>query len=179
MITVIAADPPWSFRDSLPGRGRGAAKHYRCLPVDAIAEIMLPVCRSAGRDAVLFLWRVASMQQEALVLAKVLDFTVKSELVWLKHTKTGKVAFGMGHYVRASHEVCLICTRGSALPEVRNVRSIFEAPVREHSRKPEEFYAIVDAMYPNSPKVELFARTRRAGWTSHGDQSGMFEGAVL
>lgn len=169
----IVVDPSWSFGDKLPGETRGAAKQYTCMSVADHAAYMRPFC--TADNAVLFCWRVAAMQPEALELCRLLDFTVKAELVWEKLTRTGKPWFGMGRYVRASHEVCLIATRGRAFPEVRNVRSRFAAPVREHSRKPEEFFAIVEAMYPSSPKVELYARTPRDGWTPDGAELGKFE----
>lgn len=170
---VIVADPSWAFGDKLPGKTRGAAMQYSCMSVAAHFQYIFPFC--AADNAVLFLWRVAAMQPEALELCRLLGFTIKAELVWEKLTRTGKPWFGMGRYVRASHEVCLIATRGRAFPEVRSVRSRFAAPVREHSRKPEAFYALVEAMYPNSPKVELYARTPRAGWTQDGAELGKFE----
>lgn len=167
----IVADPPWAFSDALPGDTRGAASQYACLPVDDIARVMLPAF--VGHDnLVLFLWRVAAMQPEALELCRLLEVTVKSEIVWEKLTSTGAPHFGMGHYVRNSHETCLIATRGEALPAVRNVRSRFAAPVRAHSQKPDAFYHLVRAMYPRSRKVEFFARTKRFGWTQLGNQLG-------
>ena len=174
---VIVADPPWAFADKLPGGARGAAKHYAVLGVPGIVELMARTTDVVAHDCVLFLWRVAAMQREALDVVEELGFTVKSELVWEKLTKTGKPHFGMGRYVRASHEVCLIAVRGRALPSVRNIRSRFAAKVREHSRKPEEFYELVEAMYPSSDKHELFARTKRDGWTQHGNELGLFEAA--
>lgn len=173
---VVVADPPWAFADKLPGKGRGAAKHYSTMAVADIA-LMLGAASLGANDCVCFCWRVASMQQEALDLLRSCSLTVKSELVWEKLTRTGKPHFGMGRYVRASHEICLIATRGRAMPAVRNVRSRFSAQVREHSRKPEEFYRIVEELYPHSRKVELFARTVRPGWEQVGDELGKFEAA--
>jgi N6-adenosine-specific RNA methylase IME4 len=80
----IVADPPWKFGDKLPGKGRGAAKHYGCLTVSEIMRYPLP---KIADDAILFLWRVASMQQEALDVARFWGFTVKSEIAWIKHPK--------------------------------------------------------------------------------------------
>lgn len=172
----IVLDPPWQFGDALPGASRGASKQYACMGVAGIVDVLTEATAGAP-NVVAFCWRVAAMQGEALSVLAACDLTVKTELVWEKLTRHGKPHFGMGRYVRASHEVCLIATRGRAFPEVRNVRSRFAAPVREHSRKPEEFYAIVEQLYPSSPKVELFARTPRAGWTQHGLELGKFEAA--
>jgi N6-adenosine-specific RNA methylase IME4 len=164
---VLLADPPWLFRDSLPGTKRGASSHYPCMPIEDLCALHLP---PLGANAVLFLWRVSAMQEEALRLARAWGFVVKSELVWVKTTRSGKTAFGMGHYTRAAHEVCLICTRGSALPDNRSVRSVLEAPMDRHSAKPAAFYEIIEQMYPRSERFELFARTRRPGWTQYGNE---------
>lgn len=166
---VLVADPPWAFGDSLPGKGRGAAAHYTCMTVADICAMQIP---DVGPDAVLFLWRVAAMPQEALDVVRAWGFTPKSELVWEKLTSAGKPHFGMGHYVRASHETCLIAARGRAFPAVRNVRSRFAAPVGVHSQKPDEFYRLVEAMYPDAVRYELFARTVRAGWVQSGNELG-------
>lgn len=173
---VIVADPAWLFGDKLPGGTRGAERNYACMSQQEICDYVAGY-EAAARDAVLFLWRVAAMQQEALDVVRAWNGVAKTELVWEKLTKTGKAHFGMGHYLRASHETCLIAVRGRAMPEVRNVRSRFAAQVREHSRKPEEFYAIVEQMYPSSEKHELFARTVRSGWHQQGLELGKFEAA--
>lgn len=163
---TIIADPPWRFGDSLPGRGRGALSHYKLMKVDQIARHMLP---GLYDDSRLFLWRVASMQEEALFVMKAWGFTLKSEIVWNKITKNGKKHFGMGRQVRASHEVCLIGVRGRPETLSKSVRSTFEAKVGVHSKKPDEFYSIVKELSP-SPIVELFARRGYPGITVMGDE---------
>lgn len=167
-MKVVVADPPWKFGDKLPGKSRGAEKNYACLSPTGILAVMHKHC--IEKDCVLFLWRVSAMPQEPLDIIKCLGFTVKSEMVWRKLASTGKPAFGMGRYVRAAHETCLIATKGRAFPEARNVRSVFDAPRGRHSEKPDEFYRLVETMYPNAPRVELFARKRREGWEQYGDQ---------
>lgn len=171
---VIAADPPWAFSDKLPGSGRGAAKHYTTMrPVD-ICRMPLP---PLAKDCVLFLWRVASQQQEALDVVRMWGFTpVKTELIWVKKTSAGQRWFGMGRTLRAEHEVCLIATKGK--PQVRNHNTRttftidvdgFSAKAGRHSEKPDKFYEIVEALF-DGPRVELFARRHREGWTCLGDE---------
>ena len=177
----VVADPAWQFDDKLPGNGRGAAKHYDVVDAATMARYGLPPIAS---DAHLFLWRVSAMQQEALDLAKAWGFTVKSELVWLKRTKTGKRHFGMGRHVRLEHEVCLICTRGRGAGVLnRSTRSTFvtelylddegggsfEAAVGRHSEKPDAFFEIVENLVPG-PRLELFARKARPGWDCVGNE---------
>lgn len=175
VVDVIVADPPWKFRDQ--NMGRGASAHYPCLSVEQLERFRLP---PLGADAVLFLWRCGAMQAEALRVISAWGFVLKTELVWLKFTKNGRQHFGQGHYVRSSHEVCLIAARGRARPAYRSVRSSFGArvPVNArgraiHSAKPEEFFAIVERLYPNARRVEMFARRRRAGWEQYGNQVGI------
>lgn len=168
-VDVLVADPPWRFGDKLPGNGRGAEKHYPCMSIDALCSFELP---KLGVDAVLFMWRVSSMPEEALRLVRAWGFVPKTELVWEKLTRTGKAHFGMGRILRASHETCIVATRGKVRPAVLDVRTRFAAPVREHSQKPEEFYAIVERLFPESRKFELFARTVRPGWEQQGNELG-------
>lgn len=169
-IRVLCADPPWTFSDKLPGTKRGAQKHYRVISLQEIANFQVP---DLGPRAVLFLWRVASMQQEALDVAKAWGFTPKTEGIWIKQTAGGRRAFGMGHYLRAEHEAFLICTRGPRVcPGIRSVRSTFSAPIGRHSEKPEAFFQLVEELYPlgMGTHFELFARTPRPGWIQSGDQ---------
>lgn len=163
---VLCADPPWRFGDSLPGPGRGAAKHYPTMSVEEICAFPLPPLEP---DAWLFLWRVSSMQQEALDVMKAWGFKLKTEIVWRKLTPNRKPWFGMGHYVRASHETCLVGVRGKVRPLVRNVRSVFDAVAGKHSAKPEAFYDLVETL-SCGPYVELFARRVRPGWTCFGNE---------
>lgn len=168
---VLCADPAWRFKDKLPGKGRGAEKHYRTLAPHEIMRFPLPPL--AG-DAILFLWRVSAMPALALDVISAWGFTPKSEIVWVKTAapKPGKplrLAMGMGHYTRASHEVCIIATRGKPKVRDRGVRSVFFAPRGEHSAKPDEFYAIVERL-AGGPYAELFARTHRPNWSQWGNE---------
>jgi N6-adenosine-specific RNA methylase IME4 len=124
----IAADPPWAPRDQLPGPRRGAARQYPVMPTPAIAAFPLPPLFD---EAVLFLWRLASMQRDALEVATAWGFRVVSEVVWRKLTKSGLPWFGMGRTVRSAHETALVCLRGraAALVRCRSIRSMFAAPV--------------------------------------------------
>ena len=171
---MVVADPPWLFGDSLPGGTRGASKQYNCMTqADLLAFPLPPI----ADDAILLLWRVASMQQEALDVAKAWGFTVKSEIVWEKLTKLGKPWFGMGRYTRASHETCLVCTRGRFVVADRSIRSRFadQVPVGAddkyiHSAKPVEIFQIAEKLAGRGPYLEVFARTRRHGWEAIGDE---------
>lgn len=168
MFRVITADPAWKLGDSLPGPKRGAIKHYPTMTVEEICSFPLPPLEP---DALLFLWRLASMPEEALQVVRAWGFVPKSEIVWVKKTSGGQRHFGMGRYVRAEHESCIIASRGRGNTLIRDkaVRSVFEAKAGRHSEKPAEFYALVERMVAG-PYCELFARQLREGWTSYGDE---------
>lgn len=124
MFKTLIADPAWKFNDKLPGESRGAGNNYKVLTLDDICNIQIPEMQ---KDSWLFLWRVSSQVEEAYRVVRAWGFVPKSEIVWLKLTKNGLPWFGMGRSVRASHETCIIATRGSPKPAVRNIRSRFEA----------------------------------------------------
>ena len=171
---VISADPPWPFHDKLPGKHRGAARNYKLLSVEDICRFPLPLLAD---DCVLFLWRVASQPQAALDVVRMWGFVPKTELIWLKKTVNGGRWFGMGRTLRAEHETCIIATRGRPQMLNHSTRSTFvtdfeglSAVNEGHSRKPEEFYRIVESLFAG-PYVELFARKQRTGWVCLGDEA--------
>lgn len=164
---VMVVDAPWKFNDELPGDTRGAAKNYKVM---SVSEIMRHPQPPMYQDSILYFWRVASMQQEALDIIEAWDYTLKTEIVWRKLTTHGKRHFGMGRIVRAEHETCLIATSGRPDILSKSIRSTFDAPVGRHSEKPEKFYRLVEQLSAG-PYVELFARRQRVGWTCLGDQA--------
>lgn len=199
LVRVFAADPPWFCDDQLPGDGRGATKHYDAMPTKDICALKIP---ATEEDAILCLWRLSSMVQDALDVCSAWGFTPKSELTWIKlaareHERrldeeaqfgagmgskeavdfffqnVVKLHTGMGRYTRLRHETCIIATRGrgARLIESHSIPSVFFAPVREHSRKPDEFFKIIERLV-KGPYVELFARRKRPGWICLGNAVG-------
>jgi N6-adenosine-specific RNA methylase IME4 len=146
-------DPPWDFEVHAPDKQVShPAYHY---PVMSLAEICaLPVGELAFDDSVLFLWT--------------------SGLVW------DKEAPGLGYWVRGQHEFLLLATKGKPpLPATENVpASVIRERRREHSRKPEAAYTIIERMFPDLPKLELFARQQRPGWDAWGNEVNKFENAA-
>lgn len=173
MYNVLVADPPWSFNDKLPGPTRGAEHNYNVLTLGEITTFLVTnysnIEQQLNPNCTLFLWRVASMQYEALEVMKAWGFILKTELVWLKRTVNGERHFGMGRTVRAEHETCLIGVRGKPQTLDLSIRSTFEAKTGRHSEKPDEFYKIVERLRAG-PYLELFARKQREGWTCLGDE---------
>ncbi len=104
--------------------------------------------------------------REGLRVLEAWGFEYKTGLGWVKNK------IGMGYYVRSRLELVLIGTKGEmSLPEIeRRPDQVIEAPRREHSRKPDELYEIIERMYPNGRYLELFARRTRPNWTSWGNE---------
>jgi N6-adenosine-specific RNA methylase IME4 len=175
-FSVVVADPPWRFGDSLPGGTRGASKRYRTMTAAEIAAFELP---PIADDALLFMWRVSAMVEEAYRVVRAWGFVPKSEIVWSKLTARGRPHFGMGRYVRLGHESCIVAAQGRALSLIRSrsVRSVLHAPAGEHSEKPDAFFALVEEL-ADGPYLELFGRRPREGWTVFGDEipGGMVRG---
>lgn len=189
--TVAVVDYPWSFNDGL-GK-RGAQAKYKVMAPAFEFEFVERLNMAA--DSLLFMWRVSSQVRAAYDLVEAWGYEPHSELVWCKETKTGKDHFGMGRIVRGSHESAIVATRGDFEVEIshescliarrgkptilsRSVRSRFGAPVPcdehgkpIHSAKPDEFFALVEPLL-DGPRIELFARKYREGWTCVGDELG-------
>ncbi len=168
-IRTLYVDCPWRFSDNLPGKSRGASKNYKTLTIDELKSFPLP---PLADDCFLFFWRVSAMVPEAYEVINAWGFTAKSELIWRKITKHGKLHFGMGRITRASTETCIIATRGKPKRLSASVRNIFDAPVGQHSEKPLVMYDIIEQLAPG-PYAELFSRRdSRPGWSFYGDQVG-------
>jgi N6-adenosine-specific RNA methylase IME4 len=164
---VILADPAWDYRlyNEESGSSRAAAEQYPTMKLDEICA--LPVSDLATDAAALFLWTTAPHLQESFQALAAWGFAYKTNAVWVKDK------IGLGHFIRGQHEILLIATRGDMpcpLPANRPP-SVISAPRREHSRKPDEAYELIERMYPALPKIELFARYARPGWEAWGNEA--------
>jgi N6-adenosine-specific RNA methylase IME4 len=171
VYAVILADPPWRFATySDRGRGRSAEAHYDCLSLPEIKRF-LP-SGVAARDCALFLWTTDPLLPAALDVMAAWGFTYKTiGFYWAKTTLSGDgFPIGTGYYTRANPETCLLGTRGKPQRLSRSVRKLIIAPRREHSRKPDETYERIEALFAG-PYLELFARLPRDGWDQQGNQS--------
>ncbi len=174
---AILADPPWYFRNfSAAGEAKNPVAHYSCMSTDDIAA--LPVSHLAAQDCALFMWATAPMLPDAVRLMAAWGFTFKSAGAWAKQSTTGeKWAFGTGYCFRSAAEFYLLGTIGNPPVRSRSIRNLIVAPIREHSRKPDQMHADVEALY-DGPYVELFARSTRPGWDCWGNETGKFEVAA-
>jgi N6-adenosine-specific RNA methylase IME4 len=165
---VIIADPPWRFVTwSETRQYKAPARHYAVMELDAIKS--LPVADLAAPDCWLWLWATQAQLHQAIDVMECWGFDFKTSGAWAKQSRTGKKwAFGTGRLLRSAAEFFLIGTRGRPKPESRSERNLIVAPVREHSRKPDQAYEMLERMFPARPRCELFARSVRPGWDQWG-----------
>ncbi len=162
---VIYADPPWKYDDKLID-GYGAAEHH--YPPMSIEELCdLPIENISDKNAVLFMWVTSPFADECWDVIQAWGFEYKAMFVW------DKVRHNYGHYNSVRHELLLICTKGSYLPQGKQLHDSVISIERsnEHSRKPEEFRQLIEQMYPQGRKIELFARGELPeGWKAWGNE---------
>src|SRR5262245_13205032 len=173
-FAAILADPPWRFVNKT---GKVAPEHrrlsrYGTMTLDEI--VALPVEQLAGPTAHLYLWCPNALLPDGLAVMKAWGFTYKSNLVWHKVRKDGgSDGRGVGFYFRNVTELILFGVKGKharTLAPGRRQVNLLATRKREHSRKPDEQYAIIEACSPG-PYLELFARGTRKGWATWGHQA--------
>lgn len=171
--STILADPPWQFQNRT---GKVAPEHRRLLryPTMELKEIIeLPVARLGAAQSHLYLWVPNALLQEGLRVMEAWGFTYKSNLVWHKIRKDGgSDGRGVGFYFRNVTEMVLFGVRGSmrTLAPGRRQVNLLATRKREHSRKPDEIYDIIESCSPG-PYLEVFARFRRPGWKQWGNEN--------
>jgi N6-adenosine-specific RNA methylase IME4 len=169
---TILADPPWRFQNRT---GKVAPEHQRLLryPTLDFDEIyQLPVSALAAEKSHLYLWVPNALLAEGLETMRQWGFTYKTNIVWYKIRKDGGPdGRGVGFYFRNVTEVVLFGVRGSmrTLAAGRRQVNLFRTRKREHSRKPDELYDIIESCSPG-PYLELFARHYRPGWNQWGNE---------
>ena len=169
---AILADPPWQFSNRT---GKVAPEHrrlsrYETLTLDDIKEI--PVSTAAAAASHLYLWVPNALLAEGLAVMEAWGFQYKSNIVWHKVRKDGGPdGRGVGFYFRNTTELILFGIRGKlrTLAPGRRQVNIIRTQKREHSRKPDELYDIIEDCSPG-PFLELFARGTRPGWHQWGNQ---------
>lgn len=171
---TILADPPWQFQNRT---GKVAPEHrrlnrYSTLTLDEIKA--LPIASAAATTAHLYLWIPNALLPEGLQVMQAWGFQYKSNLVWHKIRKDGgSDGRGVGFYFRNVTELMLFGVRGKnarTLAPGRRQVNCFSSRKREHSRKPDEQYRLIEACSPG-PYLELFARGVRPSWITWGNQA--------
>jgi N6-adenosine-specific RNA methylase IME4 len=165
VFPVVYADPPWQY-EHVESEARAINNQYPTLSLEEICA--LPVAQKSTADALLFLWATSPKLSEAMQVVTAWGFTYRTCMVWIKDQ------IGMGYYARQQHELLLIATRGTPptpAPEDRPSSVIHAPRGLVHSQKPAAFAEAIERMYPKLPKLELFCRTPRPGWSVWGNQA--------
>jgi len=156
-FATIVIDPPWRYesrQEDMTHRGR---LPYESMSIADIKALELP----SDKDCVLWLWTTNAFMHEAFHVLETWAFQPKTILTWVKDR------MGVGDWLRGQTEHCIMATRGRPLVNLTNQTTLLQADVRQHSRKPDEFFALVENLC-HGPYLEMFARQRREGWQSHG-----------
>lgn len=197
----ILADPPWRFktwspagmdrspdgRKPRPGeawqtfRNRqiqtAPENHYPTMALDDLCA--LPVAAAAAKDSVLILWVVDSMIPEALQVGAAWGFTYKTSVfIWEKGREGFSPKPSLGYWSRKQAEQAFLFTRGSPKRLSKGVEQIIHCPRGAHSAKPDRQYERIEALV-GGPYLELFARSRRPGWSAWGNQVGVRDGGLF
>ncbi len=173
---LIMADPPWSYENwSDKGEHKNASAQYDCMDLEAIKR--MPVGHVADRDCVLWLWATNPLLDKAFEVMAAWGFKFKTAGHWSKKTSKGNQAFGTGYILRCAGEPFLIGTTGEPWT-AKNIRSVIEGPVREHSRKPDEAFAAAEQLCGDVDRLEVFSRQERTGWDVFGNEIDKFAEAA-
>lgn len=159
--TVIYADPPWAYSFS-KSRSRSIESHYETMTIDEICALNVP----AAPNSVLYLWATAPKLLEAIRVVHAWGFTYKTHCIW------DKQLLGMGYWFRGQHELLLVACKGAISPPEQSLRkgSVFSIRRGRHSEKPSHIRDCIMSWFPNASRLEMFARTRSAGWDVFGNE---------
>lgn len=159
--SVLLADPPWSAGQ----RGAlGAEAHYNLMSDERIKTMGGPIRDLMAPDSVCWLWVTNATIQTGHEVLTAWGFRYASILTWIKPR------LGLGQPLRNMTEHVLLGVRGRVPVTFRSQGTWLFAPVQEHSHKPEELYDIIERLYPDGGRLELFARRRRHGWDAWGNE---------
>lgn len=170
---MIYADPPWrqakgGKKASRPNTS-GKPLDYQVCSLEEIKEHLRVADSHTGDNAILFLWTIDKYLFEAQQIAESLGYRLHARMIWNKVT-----GIPAAFTVRFGHEYLLYMYKGKLLPVAKDERgkihTVFTEQVRRHSQKPQTAYQIIERLYPNTHKLEMYARTERQGWDCWGNE---------
>lgn len=170
---VLYADPPWQQakggRKAKRPNSSGTALDYPVATLDTIKAHLQTASGLTERDSVLFLWTIDKYLFQAQQIAEELGYKLHARMIWNKVT-----GIPAAFTVRFGHEYLLYMYKGKLLPVCKSERgkihTVFTEHVKRHSQKPEEAYRIIERLYPDARKLELYARNTRDGWDCWGNE---------
>ena len=165
---IIYADPAWKYWES---GNKNQSLHYKTMTIEEICS--LPVKNIADDDCVLFLWVTYPILQQAFDVIKAWGFEYSTAaFVWVKKNRQQDTPFvGCGSWTRANSELCLLATKGNIMRLDASVSQIIEAPIEEHSKKPDIVREQIVRLVGKLPRIELFCRNPAEGWDVWGNEA--------
>lgn len=162
---VLAVDPPWPYGTSVSydSESYRVGSPYPEMSLEQIKKIELP----AKKDCVLWLWTTHKFMRDSFDILDNWEFQDKIILTWVKDK------FGTGRWLRSQTEFCIMAVKGKPVIDLTNQTSVIFGAMREHSRKPDQFYELVDSLCVGY-KLDYFSREKRTGWDVWGVEAGKF-----
>ena len=163
LYNIISMDPPWPYGRTYDPQSSRVANPYPEMSIEAIKSIKAPF----EKDAVLFLWTTHAFLPDAFDILKEWNFEYKATIVW------NKMKIGMGAWFRMQCEFCLVGIKGKPFWQNTKFPEIIEEARREHSRKPDAFFELVNQITAGK-KLEYFSREKRINWDNYGNETEKF-----
>jgi N6-adenosine-specific RNA methylase IME4 len=179
---LVMADPPWPWQAySAKGHEKSPEGQYSTMTFAEIEALRIGDLIAPG--GVLFLWATWPLVQQQLRCVERWGLQVKTGGVWAKRTESGKFRWGTGYVLRSVCEPFFVATlpdsgfRGSSAPNLIETieRAAIDGLAREHSRKPDEVYSLLETLTPGARRADIFARQRRPGWDGWGNELEKFD----
>lgn len=170
---LIYADPPWKQskggKKSVRENSSGKPLDYPVCSLDEIKEHLQLATSASGENSILFLWTIDKYLFEAQEIAESLGYKLHARMIWDKVT-----GIPAAFTVRYGHEYLLYMYKGKLTPVAKDERgkihTVFREKVTKHSKKPEIAYEIIERLYPDLKKLEMYARNTRPGWDCFGNE---------
>lgn len=163
LYNIISMDPPWPYGRVYDPQTSRVANPYPEMSIEQIKQIKAPF----EKDAILFLWTTHAFLPDSFDIMKEWNFEYKATMVW------NKMKIGMGAWFRMQCEFCLVGIKGKPFWQNTKFPEIIEEPRREHSRKPDAFFELVDQITAGT-KLEYFSREKRNNWDNYGNETEKF-----
>lgn len=170
---LILSDPPWTQsrggRKDVRPNSSGIELDYQTMDLSGIQEHLRQATSLCCEDAILFLWTIEKYLIEAQIIAENCGWKLHARMIWNKIT-----GIPASFDIRFGHEYLLYMYKGKLLPVAQSERgkihSVFSEPVQRHSQKPEISYEIINRLYPDAQKLEMYSRLERKGWDAFGNE---------
>lgn len=182
---LVTIDCPWPWKTySAKGQAKSPEAQYQTMSMDDIAALRVGDLLAPG--GVVVMWATWPMIEPQCAILRGWGLEPKTGGVWAKRTESGKLRWGTGYVLRSLCEPFIVATLPGAPIAKGIVPNFFETIsaasldglAREHSRKPDEFYSLMETLVPDGRRADIFARQRRAGWDSWGNELDKFEEAA-